>query len=122
MKRKLLIFPLLVLFLASCSYFQPDPDDYDPVRVGIRLSLWQMELQKAYTETKPHLTEEQQEYMEEVVAPLLDEAKYMIAFYNMAVLEDEPPIYREFEIRSKLNQAASKMIKPGGEVDKNGTD
>jgi len=111
MKRNFLIVFVLAFVLAGCSLWKPQTE-YTALESGIRMTEWQMELQREYYETKPYLTQEQQQYMEEEVAPLLDRAKHMIGAYNMAVLEDERPIYTETEIRRLLSTISYRLLKP----------
>lgn len=74
------------------------------------MSQWQMQLQREYSEIMPFLSEEQQEYMNAEVAPLLDKAKWQIWAYNAAILDGEKPEYTEQEIRLLLRKASQKML------------
>jgi len=108
MRRKLWILPVLLL-LASCTWMQPPQPDHQPIEAGIRLTIWQMDLQEQYNDMLKGATEEQAEQLRENVAPLLDEAKYELALYNDAVLVGERPLYKEHEIRDKLRDAEREM-------------
>ena len=107
MRRKLLILPILLL-IASCTWIQP-PINQDPVEAGIRMTIWQMELQAEYNARMAAATDEQAERLRTRVAPLLDRAKYELSHYNDAVLTGQRPIYHEYEIREKLREAEQEM-------------
>jgi len=111
MKKRIFLFSLLFLFISGCGLWKPQTQ-YPAIEAGLRLTQWQMNLQQEYNEIKPYVTKEQQEYMEEEIAPLLDEAKYQIWVYNEAILENERPIYTEAEIRKLLREISFKMLSP----------
>ena len=45
----------------------------------------------------------------EKVAPLVEEAEYMLDLYRHAIEKEERPIYREHEIREVLGRATEKL-------------
>lgn len=111
MRKRLLILPLLLIIFSGCGMWKPETS-YPAIEAGLRMTQWQMSLQSEYNEVKPYVTPEQQKYMEEVIAPLLDKAKYQIWVYNEAVLNDERPLYTETQIRQLLREISFKMLSP----------
>ena len=107
MRRHLLL--IAVLFLASCSWWQPQTE-HPTIEAGIQMAQAQMALQAEYLELYEFVGPEQREWLNDNVAPLIDEAKYMIGLYNDAILADKPPGVTEAEIRLLLRRIAAKML------------
>ena len=108
-QKRLIGILVLVLLFTGCSLWKPQTE-YPAIEAGLRMTQWQMDLQREYNEIYPFLTPDQQQYMKEEIAPLIDNAKYMIGAYNAAVLNDERPIYTETEIRMLLREVSFKLL------------
>ena len=108
MRRNSLII-VAVLLLAGCSWWQPQTE-YPSIEAGIQMAQTQMALQAEYVELYEFVGPDQREWLNNNVAPLIDEAKRMIGLYNDAVLADQPPGVTEAEIRLLLRQIAAKLL------------
>jgi len=109
MKRlsALILVPvLLVCFGCATTYQTPHP----AIETGIYLTQLQMDLQAQYIELYPFLSESEQEFMRDEIAPMINNMKYRVNLYNEAVLVGERPQYTEAEIRMLARQISFKLL------------
>ena len=95
--KSLGIFAAIIL-IAGCAAMQPTTQHPD-IEAGIRMTEAHMSIQQEYTELWQVADEDQRAWMDENIAPLIDQSRRMIVAYNEAVLADEPSPYAEHEIR-----------------------